>query len=173
MSSTSQPGRTPSRRLLGLRVTPGRLALTVFRLPVRLYERGWGRVLGHVFLRLVHVGRRTGRAHSTVAMVLAYDPGRRQAVICSAWGAQTDWVRNLRAGPAARVDIGRDTFVPAHRFLTEDEAVAVGEQFRQQHPHRLRFMSWVLGWGDLASDEALRAFVASRPFVELTPVGQP
>jgi deazaflavin-dependent oxidoreductase (nitroreductase family) len=143
--------------------------LVAFRLPVGLYERGWGRLLGHVFLRLVHVGRRTGRPHSTVAMVLSFDPGTRRAVICSAWGADTDWVRNLRAGPAVRVDIGRDSFVPVHRFLSDDEAADVGRQFRRRHPRRLRFMSRVLGWGDLRSDEALRTFVASRPFIELAP----
>lgn len=33
-------------------------------------------------------------------------------------------------------------------------------------------MSKVLGWGDLRSEGALRAFVASRPFVELTPAGR-
>jgi deazaflavin-dependent oxidoreductase (nitroreductase family) len=167
--------RTPparSRRLLGLRVTPGRLALLAFRLPVHLYDRGWGRLLDHVFLRLVHVGRRTGRPHSAVAMVLAYDAEARRAVICSAWGPDTDWVRNLRAGPAVRVDIGRDSFVPAHRFLTDDEAVAIGRQFRDRHPRRLRFMSRVLGWGDLWSDEELRAFVSARPFVALEPAAR-
>jgi hypothetical protein len=102
-------------------------------------------------------------------MVLAYDAAARRAVICSAWGPDTDWVRNLRAGPAARVDIGRESYVPAHRFLTDQEAVAVGRAFRDRHPHRLRLMSRVLGWGDLGSDDALRSFVAARPFVELEP----
>jgi deazaflavin-dependent oxidoreductase (nitroreductase family) len=162
-------GTTSARPWLGLRGVPGRLALTVFRLPVRLYERGWGWVLGPVFLRLVHVGRRTGSAHSTVAMVLDHDRGSGRAVICSAWGAHTDWVRNLRAGPATRVDIGRESFVPVHRFLTDDEAMAVAAAFRERHPHRLRLMSTVLGWGDLRSEGALRAFVSTRPFVELTP----
>lgn len=162
-----------SRRLLGLRVTPGRLALRVFRLPLLLYDRGWGWVLGHVFLRLVHVGRRTGRPHSAVAMVLAYDADMKRAVICAGWGPDTDWVRNLRAGPPARVDIGRDSFVPRHRFLTEDEALAVVAQFRRRHPHRARFISRVLGWGDLGSDEVLRSFVSARPFVALEPAGQP
>ena len=172
MSSTSRTSKPAHRRLLGLRVVPGRLALSVFRLPVGLYRHGWGWLLGHVFLRLVHVGRRTGRRHSTVAMVLAYDTKTRRAVICSAWGADTDWVRNLRAGPAERVDIGRESYVPAHRFLTADEAVEVGAQFRKRHPRRLRFMSRILGWGDLSSDEALKAFVATRPFVELAPATQ-
>ena len=102
-------------------------------------------------------------------MVLAYDPDTRRVVICSAWGPNADWVRNLRSGPALRVDIGRETFIPTHRFLSEDEAVDVGKCFRRRHPYRLRFLSWVLDWGDLDSDEALRAFTAARPFVELRP----
>jgi deazaflavin-dependent oxidoreductase (nitroreductase family) len=171
MSRTS-PSITPNTRpLLGLRVTPGRLALKVFRLPLGLYEHGWGWLLGHVFLRLVHVGRRTGQQHSTVAMVLAYDPTTRRTVICSGWGRDADWVRNLRAGPAARVDIGRETYIPTHRFLSEDEAVLVVKHFRHRHPGRVRLISRVLGW-DLTSDEALRAFVAARHFVELSPAAQ-
>jgi deazaflavin-dependent oxidoreductase (nitroreductase family) len=169
LRTTSTAG---SRRLLGLRVTPGRLALLVFRLPLQLYDRGWGWMLGHVFLRLVHVGRRTGRPHSAVAMVLAYDADARRAVICAGWGPNTDWVRNLRARPAVRVDVGRDSFVPRHRFLTEDEALAVVAEFRVRHPHRVRFISRVLGWGDLWSDEAVRAFVSARPFVALAPAGE-
>ncbi len=41
----------------------GRLALLVFRLPLPLYRFGFGWVLGHAFLQLTHVGRRTGKAH--------------------------------------------------------------------------------------------------------------
>lgn len=163
-----RPAGHEQRRLLGVR-TPGRVALVVFRLPVRLYERGWGRLLGRTFLRLVHRGRRSGRLYSTVAMVLASDAASREVVVCSAWGADADWVRNLRAGPAVRVDVGSDSFTPRHRFLTEDEAVAVAADFRRRHRYRLRLMSRVLGWGDLGTDDALRAFVRTRPFVALRP----
>jgi hypothetical protein len=44
-------------------------------------------------------------------------------------GAHTDWVRNLRAHPALRVQIGRQSFKPQHRFLTDQEAFVVGEHF--------------------------------------------
>lgn len=156
------------RPLLGLRTTPGRLALWVFRVPLFLYRHGRGRLLGHTFLRLVHVGRRTGRQHEAVAMVLAWDPVTRAATICSGWGPDADWVRNLRAGPAARVDVGRDSYEPAHRFLSDEEAIGVVWQFRAQHPRRARFIALVLGW-DVGSDEAIARFVAARPFVELRP----
>jgi hypothetical protein len=47
-------------------------------------------------------------------------------------------VRNLRAGPAARVRLGRESFIPQHRFLSDDEAFGVAARFRREHPRRLR-----------------------------------
>ena len=85
------------RQLLGLRRTPGRLALAVFRMPSWLYSHGWGWTLGRTFLMLVHVGRKSGQSHNTVAMVLAEDADDSEIVICSAWGPDADWLQNLRA----------------------------------------------------------------------------
>ena len=155
--------------LLGLRRQPGRLALAVLRLPLPLYRRGWGRLLGHTFLVLVHVGRTTGRRYETAAMVLTYDPDTHQAVICSAWGEHTDWIRNLRSHPALEVRIGREAFEPEQRFLGPDESLAVAVEFRRRHPWRLRFFSRVLGWGDLRGDAAMRELVRTRPFLSLRP----
>ena len=167
VAASTSAGR--DRPLLGFRDRPGRLALVLFRLPLRLYRDGRGWLLGQTFLQLVHVGRRSGQPHGTVTMGLSYDADRQAAVICSAWGPDVDWVRNLRAHPALEVRIGRASFVPEHRFLTDDEAAAVAIDFRRRHPWRLRLMSAILGWGDLRSDDALRRFVHERPFVSLRP----
>ena len=161
-----QPAST--RHFFGIR-EPGRLAVAMFRLPLHLYRRGWGPLLGHTFLVFVHVGRKTGSPHETTAMVLGFDSTTDEAIICSAWGPNADWVRNLRVRPALRVAIGRESFVPQHRFLTEDEAFAAGIEFRRQHPWRLRLIAMMLGWGDLRSDLAIREFVRARPFVALSP----
>jgi hypothetical protein len=56
----SSLGQAPDALAVCLRVRPGRLALAVFRLPLPLYRRGWGSLLGHTFLLLVHVGRKSG-----------------------------------------------------------------------------------------------------------------
>ena len=93
--------------------------LAVFRLPLHLYHRGWGRLLGHTFLVFVHAGRKTGTPHEVTAMVLRFDETTKEAVIFSAWGPNADWVRNLHVRPALRVQIGRESFVPEQRFLTE------------------------------------------------------
>jgi deazaflavin-dependent oxidoreductase (nitroreductase family) len=137
----------------------------VFRFPLRLYRRGWGWMLGRTFLMFEHIGRRTGKRHQAVAMVLADDASTGELVICSGWGPDVDWVRNLRAGPATEVQIGRDRFVPLHRFLSDDEAVAVVLTFRTQHRGRVRLVSTILGWGDLSTEQAMRAFVQRHPFV--------
>jgi deazaflavin-dependent oxidoreductase (nitroreductase family) len=151
---------------MGLRRKPGRLALV-------LYQRGWGGLLGGTFLLLVHAGRKTGKLHQMIAMVLRYDPETGEAVICSAWGQDADWVRNIRARPAVRVQIGRVSFIPKQRFLSEEEAVAVVAEFQRRHPGRLRLLSVILGWEDLRSDTAARAFVSTRPFVSLRPADPP
>jgi deazaflavin-dependent oxidoreductase (nitroreductase family) len=138
-------------------------------MPLRAYHHGKGWLLGHTFLLLTHVGRRTGRPHETVAMVLRFQPETREAVICSAWGPDTDWVKNLRAHPASRVEVGHDTFAPEQRFLSDDEGLAVLAECLRRHPWRSRFMSLVLGWGDLRNEDVAREFVRARPFVALRP----
>ena len=168
-SVTSHPVGSTSRPLLGVRRQPGRLALAVFRLPLPLYRRGWGWLLGHTFLLLLHAGRKTGKPHAIVAMALTYDPDTREAVICSAWGENTDWVRNLRARPALQVEIGRESFTPEQRFLSEDESFEVVVEFRRRHAWRMRLITRIFGWGDLRSDTAVRDFVRGRPFVAFRP----
>lgn len=161
-----------AKPLLGFRRTPGRLALVVFRMPLFLYRRGWGWMLGHTFLLLVHAGRRTGTPHAMVAQTLAYDPVTGEAVICSAWGPNSDWLRNIRARPALRVEIGRASFAPEQRFLTDDEAFEVAVDYRRRHPWRLRLEALIFGWDDLRSDAAVREFVRERPFVSLRPASR-
>jgi deazaflavin-dependent oxidoreductase (nitroreductase family) len=169
----SHPIHRSTRPILGFRRTPGRLALFLFRLPLPLYRMGWGWLLGHTFLLLDHAGRKTGQRHSTAAMVLSYDPETQEAVICSAWGQDTDWIRNIRVRPALQVQIGRESFAPEQRFLSADEGFAVAVEFRRRHPRRLRLLTQVLGWDDLRSDTAVREFVRTRPFVAFRPALRP
>jgi deazaflavin-dependent oxidoreductase (nitroreductase family) len=166
---TSTPGRRTVRPLLGLRRRPGRFALAVMQLPRPLYRRGWGWLLGHTFLLITHAGRKSGTSRETVVMALSYEAETREVVVCSAWGPDTQWLRNIRARPALRIQIGRESFAPQQRFLSEDESVVVATAFLRRHPWRSRLFSIVLGWGDLRPDAAVREFVRTRPFVSFRP----
>ena len=169
MTTTAHERVRGNKPLFGLRRQPGRFALAVMRMPGPLLRRGWGWMLDHTFVLIAHQGRSTGKRRETVAMALAYDADSREAVVCSAWGPKTEWVRNLRAHPALQIQIGRESYVPEQRFLSEDESVAVAVEFRRRHPWRLRLLAAILGWGDLSSDAAVREFVLSRPFVSFQP----
>lgn len=160
----------PHRNWLGLRKKPGRLALALFRLPLSVAHSG--HLPGRTFVTFVHTGRITGQPHEAVAMVLRSDEATGEVVICGAWGPDTDWVRNLRAGPATRVQLGQASFVPDHRFLSDEEALDVVRYFRRYHPARLRLASTALGWGDLRSDAAARDFVQSHPFIAFRPTSR-
>jgi deazaflavin-dependent oxidoreductase (nitroreductase family) len=166
---SARPGSRPRKPLLGLRRKPGRLALALFRMPLRAYRHDAGWLLGHMFLEFTHTGRKSGQRYQTVAMVLRYDADAHEAIICAAWGPDTDWVRNLRAGPAAQVRLGRESFTPEHRFLPNEEAFDVAVHFRREHPQRLRLLSTILGWGDLSDDAAVRDFIDAHPFVAFRP----
>jgi deazaflavin-dependent oxidoreductase (nitroreductase family) len=165
----SRPVSHQTRPILGLRRRPGRLALAIFRMPLRAYRHDKGWLLGHTFLELVHTGRKTGHQYEVVAMVLRYDADAHEAVILAGWGPDTDWVRNLHAGPAVRVRLGRETFTPAHRFLSEDEAFDVVAEFRREHPHRVRLATTVMDWGNFRRDTTVREFIATHPFVAFRP----
>jgi deazaflavin-dependent oxidoreductase (nitroreductase family) len=138
-------------------------------MPLLLYRRGWGWFLGHTFLLIAHTGRRTDKRRETVVMALSYDSHTREAVVCSAWGSNTDWIRNIRAHPALLIQIGRESYTPEQRFLSEDESVAVVVEFLRRHPWRSRLLATILGWGDLSSETIVREFVRSRPFVSFRP----
>jgi deazaflavin-dependent oxidoreductase (nitroreductase family) len=169
VKTTEAASTRHTRPLLGLRRRPGRLALAVFRIPLVLYRHGLGRLLGTTFMLLVHAGRKSGQPHPMTAMVMRWNPATREVVIFSGWGPGSDWVRNLRARPALRVEVGRECYTPQHRFLSEDESVAVARDFVLRHPYRVRLATRILGWPDLHSETVLREFVGSHPFVALWP----
>ena len=58
-------GADTRRPLLGLRRKPGRLALMVFRLPLKAYQHNAGPAVGRTFVAFTHVGRKTGRRYQT------------------------------------------------------------------------------------------------------------
>ena len=55
-------------------------------------------------------------------MVLTYDAQTEEAVICSGWGLNTDWIRNIRALPALQIQIGRESYPPEQHFLSGTRA---------------------------------------------------
>ena len=98
---------------------------TLLDVPKAVYRVRLGFLLGHRFLLLTHRGRRSGRLYRTVLEVVRWDAERGEAVVMSGWGRRAGWYRNVRAGGAVEVRIGRERFAPGVRELEPEEAVSV------------------------------------------------
>jgi deazaflavin-dependent oxidoreductase (nitroreductase family) len=105
----------------------------VLRQPVKLYDIGLGRFLGHRFLLLLHRGRRSGRLYRTMLEVVAWDGDRREAVVMSGFGQRSNWLLNVLGGGAREVRIADSRFPPLVRRLDPAEAVRVLADYERRN----------------------------------------
>jgi deazaflavin-dependent oxidoreductase (nitroreductase family) len=149
----------------------GWLLRPVLHAPTWLYRLHLGWLLGHRFLMLTHIGRRTGRTYRTVLEIVGGPQETREYVVMSGFGPKADWLLNLRSGGGVDVTVGRDHFRPAMRVLAEDEAVAVLARYERRNqlvaPLVRRVLSSLLGWRYSGHDEERRRLVSELPLVAL------
>jgi deazaflavin-dependent oxidoreductase (nitroreductase family) len=145
----------------------------LLRLPTYLFRARLGFLLGHRFLLLVHVGRRTGAVHRTVLEVIHYDRASGEAVVLAGWGTGAQWLKNLETGHGREVQIGRDRFVPAYRVLPAEEAAADLAGYERRNrliaPIVRRVLGMLVGWRYDGSAAARRRVVAQLPLVGFRP----
>jgi deazaflavin-dependent oxidoreductase (nitroreductase family) len=96
----------------------------VLRVPAYLYDLHAGWILGQRFLRLTHTGRRSGRRYQTMLEVVGADGATGELIVVAGLGRSAQWYRNVRAGNATEIAIGRRRFHPRYRELAPDEASA-------------------------------------------------
>jgi len=126
----------------------------LYRLPIGLYRIGLGRLLGHRFLCLEHLGRTSGLTRRTVLEVVAHEGGK--PVVPMAFGAATDWYRNLLAQPSAQITwVGMAGPVTA-QVLDEAEATVVLARYVADHPWAARGLDRLVSLG-LVDDPAAAA----------------
>ncbi|HEX4367090.1 MAG TPA: nitroreductase family deazaflavin-dependent oxidoreductase [Rhodopila sp.] len=148
----------------------------LFRTPVWLYRWHCGPLLGHRFLLLTHIGRRSQLSRHTVLEVMVWRPDIPEAIVMSAFGRNADWLRNIEAHPGPRVNIGSSRFTADHRILDTAEAAAVMADYERRNrfaaPVIRLALSRMLGWryrgsqadrARLAEQLPLVAFRARKP----------
>lgn len=150
-----------------------RPAIFVLGLPRHLYRHGWGWLLGRRFLQVTHVGRRTGRVHTTVLEVVGSDPDSAEVFVVSGFGPGSDWLRNIQANGQAEISIGRDSFPASLRMVPVEEATGILADYeRRNHlaAPLIRFaLSRLLGWRYDGSAEARRRAVEALPVLAFSP----
>ncbi len=153
--------------------TPGPITRKLLRAPARLYDWRVGWLLDHRFLRLTHVGRKSGRHYQTLLEVIGTGPAADEVIVIAGLGHSADWYRNLQAHPAIEVAISRQRFRPIHRILDEDEAIAVLADYERRNrwvtPIIRGLLSWLIGWRYDGSDAARQRLIQELPLVALRP----
>jgi len=146
---------------------------SLFRAPAYLYRWQCGRLLGHRFLLLVQIGRRTGLARHTVLEILEYRADGPQVVVMSAFGPKADWLRNIEATPIAEVVVGTLRFNADFRVLGPEEAVQVIAGYERRNrlvaPAVRVVLSRLLGWRYHGSDSDRRRLAAQLPLIAFRP----
>lgn len=151
----------------------GPVLAAVLRAPARLYDSNLGWILGRRFLRLTHVGRRTGRQYQTMLEVVGENRDRHEVIVVAGLGRSAQWYRNLVADKVSEVAIGRERFVPHHRELGVVEAAAVLAEYERRNryiaPLVRRVLSWLVGWRYDGTPESRLELVSELPMVALRP----
>jgi len=146
---------------------PGLLLRVFFRAPVVLYRIGLGGLMPMQLL-LTTVGRKSGRPRQAVVDVLRRDAATDTYYVVSAYGARSDWYRNLQANPAVRVQVRWRRFAARATILAKEEAEKVLLDFRRQHRLYSRVTLRLVGL-KAATEEEVRAAAGQLRVVTIQP----
>ncbi|HET9103675.1 MAG TPA: nitroreductase family deazaflavin-dependent oxidoreductase [Solirubrobacteraceae bacterium] len=143
--------------------------IRALRAPAALYDWHLGWLLGRRFLRLTHRGRHSGRCYRMMLEVIGTDRDRGEVFVMVGLGRRAQWYRNVAAGGAVEVAIGRDRFCPDYRELAPAEAAAVLADYERRHwvvaPVVRAVLSRVVGWRYDGRAEARERLVRERPIL--------
>ena len=148
---------------------PTGLLRLLLRAPLALYRLRFGWLLGKRFLRLDHMGRKSGIERSTVLEVIRHDLASDACVIASGWG-KSQWFRNVTADPAVKFTLGARTHKAQAMRLSTDEAERELRDYGRRHPMALRKLAkMMLGQPFSGSDQEFHELARRLPMFRLAP----
>jgi deazaflavin-dependent oxidoreductase (nitroreductase family) len=131
---------------------------------------GW--LLGHRFLLLTHVGRRSGKRRQTVLEIVDHDKTENTYTVAAAWGRKSDWFQNVQAKPEVAITIGGRRFVACASTLVVSEAERALEGYSRRHPSAFRALArLMLGEAPADLETACHRVAEQVPLVLFNPLG--
>jgi hypothetical protein len=105
--------------------------------------------------------------------VIGSDRERGEVFVMVGLGRRAQWYRNVVAGGAVELAIGRERFQPGYREVGPAEAVAVLADYEQRDPRLAPIVRAVLsrlvGWRYDGSAQARDRLVMERPILAFRP----
>ncbi len=146
---------------------PGMLQRWFFRAPIMMYRIGLGGLMPAQLL-LTTVGRKSGRSRQAVVDMLGHDPATDTYYVMSAYGAHSDWYRNLQANPTVRVQVRWRRFPARATPLPKEEAEEVLVDYWRRHRLYSRATLRLVGLKG-ATEEQVRAAAGQVRLVAIQP----
>lgn len=143
-----------------------------FRAPIWLYTINLGWLLGNRMLKMIHTGRISGEPRQVVLEVVRHDTSNDTYYIAAAWGEASDWVKNIRANPQVRVQVGRRKFVMLAEQLTPQQGELVILDYSQRHPTAMMNLARYMGYKLDGSEADFRELGRMLLLFSLTPQPQ-
>lgn len=149
---------------------PPRGLLRLFlRAPLILYRMRMGWLLGGRFLRLEHVGRKSGATHRTVLEVIGHDEPTGALYVASGWGERAQWLRNIMENPTVAVTWRTTRLAATAERLSVDEAERIYSLYAQRYPRAFRSLAAILLGSGREAPPSARKVAESVPVVALRP----
>jgi len=105
--------------------------------------------------------------------VIGERPSEHEIFVMVGLGRRAQWYRNLIAGGAVEVRIGRDRFAPTYRELSVSDAAQVLADYERRNRMLVPIVRFVLsrlvGWQYDGTTEARERLVSERPILALRP----
>jgi deazaflavin-dependent oxidoreductase (nitroreductase family) len=123
---------------------PRRLMRLLLRLPIWLYRAHMGWLLGHRFLMLTHIGRKSSLPRQVVLEVVRFDPATHTCIVASGWGEGSSWHQNVQKTPDVVVNIANGRFEATAQDLSKTEAQAALLDYARHNPLAFRELTQVM-----------------------------
>jgi len=140
-----------------------------FRAPIWLYKLNLGWLMGNRMLKLTHTGRVSGQPRQVVLEVVRHDASNDTYYIAAAWGEKSDWVKNIRANPQVKVQVGRRKFNMLAEQLTPDQGELTILDYSQRHSTAMMNLARYMGYQLDGSEADFRELGRMLLLFSLTP----
>jgi deazaflavin-dependent oxidoreductase (nitroreductase family) len=125
--------------------------------------------LGSRFLRLIHIGRKSGLERQTVLEVVHHLQETNTYYIASGFGKKSDWYRNLNKTPLVKVQVGQRTWPAIAELLSPEKAEDIIMEYARRHPAALKQLAHLMGYHIEANEKDYRALGRMVPIFALIP----
>jgi deazaflavin-dependent oxidoreductase (nitroreductase family) len=103
---------------------PHGLLRLLLRMPILLYRVHMGWLLGGRFLKITHIGHKSGLPREVVLEVVCHNFETGAYFVAAGWRGKADWFRNIQSNPEVQLMVGTRTFRAEAAVVQLAEAIS-------------------------------------------------